>query len=274
MLARGIVIALVQLALASREGKLRIVVAGDVGYGTERIAAGIAKIGPVDAIIIPGDNVYPCGVRSKEDPHWRVLTPLTRFNVPLFPVLGNHDYCGDPDAEINATVPNWDFPAKSYAIHSDIAEFVMIDSQAYVNGGPKPAIPFMTDDRWRIVVAHHPVISSGYHGYFPRAEVRRMRELLPLLRAAHVDLYISGHDHHQELVDGHPKFLISGAGSEPVPPILLRNNTLFPPNAPFREPYGFTLLEITRDELAITFYDEHGRKRGGPMITKRLITKR
>jgi 3',5'-cyclic AMP phosphodiesterase CpdA len=269
MLARGIVIALVQLALASHDGKLRVVVAGDVGYGTERIAAGIAKIGPVDAIIIPGDNVYPCGVQSKDDPRWRVLTPLTRFNIPLFPVLGNHDYCGNAEAEINAAVPNWDFPAKSYSIRSDVAEFVMIDTQPYINGGEPPAIAFASDDRWRIVVGHHPIISSGYHGYFPRREVRRMRRLLPLLQRAHADLYISGHDHHQELVDGKPKFLISGAGSEPVPPIILRSATLFPSNAPFREPYGFTLLEITRDELAITFYDEHAKKRGGPILMKR-----
>jgi len=269
MLARGIVIALVQLALGSHDGKLRVVVAGDVGYGTERIAAGIAKIGPIDAIIIPGDNVYPCGVQSKDDPHWRVITPLTRFNVPLFPVLGNHDYCGDASAEINAAVPNWDFPAKSYSIRSDVAELAMIDTQPFVEGGAPPAITFTSDDRWRIVVGHHPVISSGYHGYFPRREVRRMRGLLPRLRAAHVDLYISGHDHHQELVDGTPKFLISGAGSEPVPPIILRSATLFPTNAPFREPYGFTLLEITRHEIAITFYDEHAKKRGGPILMKR-----
>jgi acid phosphatase len=283
MVARGIVIALAfacaaggggatlgpELTLAARDGKLRIVVVGDVGYGTDRVAAGIAKIGAIDAIIIPGDNIYPCGVHSKDDPHWRVLAPLTRLNVPLFPVLGNHDYCGNADAEINAAVPNWDFPAKAYSIRSDRADFAMIDTQPIVNGGEKPAVAFASDDRWHIVVGHHPVFSSGYHGYFPRRQVQRMRALLPILRAAHVDLYISGHDHHQELIDGKPKFLISGAGSEAVPPIILRGATLFPTNAPFREPIGFTLLEITRDEIAITFYDEHARKRGGPMMMTR-----
>lgn len=275
---RGIVIALLLaaaanaqpgLSLASHGDTLRVVVVGDVGYGTERVAAGIAKIGAIDAVIIPGDNVYPCGVRMKDDPHWRVLEPLTKLSVPLFPVLGNHDYCGNTDAQINAPLANWDFPAKEYSVRSDVADFVMIDTMPFIKGGAMPAISFRDDDRWRIVVGHHTVVSSGYHGYFPRREVRRMRKLLPVLRKEHVDLYICGHDHHQELVGGKPMFLISGAGSEPVPLLVLHSASLFPTNVPFREPIGFTLLEITKDSLAIKFYDEHAKIRGGPMMTTR-----
>lgn len=254
-----------ELALASRNGTLRIAVAGDVGRGTERVAAGIAKVGAIDAVIIPGDNIYPCGVQTKEDPHWRRLIPLAKLNVPLFPVLGNHDYCGNVNAEINAPLPNWDFPAREYTIRSDVADFVMIDTQAYLDGGNAPALLF-GGAKWRIVVGHHTVVSSGYHGYFPRRDVRRMRKLVPLFRKAGVDLYICGHDHHQELVDGNPHYLISGAGSEPIPPILLRNHTLFPENAPLHEPVGFTLLEITRDSISITFYDAEAHKRGGPIV--------
>ena len=257
-----------QLALASRQGTLRIAVAGDIGRGTERVAAGIAKIGPIDAVIIPGDNIYPCGVQTKEDPLWRRLTPLANLNVPLFPVLGNHDYCGNPNAEINAPLPNWDFPARQYTVGSDVADFVMIDTQAYIDGGAAPSIAF-DGAKWRIVVGHHTVVSSGYHGYFPRREVRRMRQLVPLFRKAGVDLYVCGHDHHQELIDANPHYLISGAGSEPIPPVLLRSGTIFPTNAPFREPIGFTLLEITRDAMAITFYDAEAHKRGGPFVMAR-----
>jgi len=274
---RGIVIALC-VALSSHAqttlhgDKLRIVIAGDVGSGTSRIAAGIAAVGPVDAVIIPGDNIYPCGVRAKDDPHWSVLEPLSKLGVPLFPVLGNHDYCGNPDAQIDAPLPNWSFPAKQYVIRGDAADIVMIDTQPYVEGRDEPAESFLrnafrNDPKWRIVVGHHPVVSSGYHGYFPRREVRRMRRLLPILREVKADLYICGHDHHQELIEGHPRFLVSGAGSEPVPPVVLRNSTIFPSTVPFREPYGFTLLEITATSLTVTFYDEHGAKRGGPFTT-------
>jgi hypothetical protein len=285
-LVRGIVIALFaaaaangqnapELSLTARNGTLRIAVAGDIGEGTARVAAGIATIGTIDAVIIPGDNIYPCGVRSATDPHWSNLDPLSRLGVPLFPVLGNHDYCGNADAEINAPVPNWNLPAREYLIRSEVADFAMIDTNPYVRGHDEPTESFIRTAfplprKWRIVVGHHPIVSSGYHGYFPRRDVRRMRRLLPLMRAASIDLYICGHDHHQELIDGTPQFLISGAGSEPIPPIVLRNSTLFPTNAPFREPIGFTLLEITRDTLALTFYDERGHKRGGPFITRMI----
>lgn len=287
---RGIVIALLaacsqlhaqtaELSLAPRSGLLRVVIAGDVGKGTSRLAAGIATViatdGPIDAVIIPGDNVYPCGVRAKDDPHWSVLDPLTRLGVPLFPVLGNHDYCGNADAEINAPLPNWNFPARQYVIRGDVADFAMIDTEPYLLGHDEPAESFLRSafrpgQKWRIVVGHHTVVSSGYHGYFPRREVRRLRRLLPIFREVKADLYICGHDHHQELIEGNPRFLISGAGSEPVPPIILRNATLFPTNVPFREPIGFTLLEITSDSMSITFYDEHGRKRGGPFTTRMI----
>src|SRR5437868_4811006 len=177
MLVRGIVAALcvgqtflsgqTELALNSRNGTLRVVIVGDVGSGTERVAAGIAKIGAIDAIIIPGDNVYPCGVQTKGDPQWRVLEPLTKFSVPLFPVLGNHDYCGNVNAQINAPLANWDFPAKEYSIRSDVADFAMIDTQAYLNHVTEPAMSFSDAAKWRIVVGHHTIVSSGYHGYFP-----------------------------------------------------------------------------------------------------------
>ena len=65
-----------------------------------------------DAIyFITGDNVYPCGVKSANDPKWSVVRPLSALGVPLYPVLGNHDYCGNPDAQIGAPLPNWNLPA-------------------------------------------------------------------------------------------------------------------------------------------------------------------
>ena len=60
---------------------------------------------PLDAIILPGDNIYPCGVKSVDDPRWSVLQPLIDLGLPLFPVLGNHDYCGSPDAQIDGQHP-------------------------------------------------------------------------------------------------------------------------------------------------------------------------
>ena len=148
----------------------------------------------------------------------------------------------------------------------------MIDTTPYVRG--HVAAPdvgaALAGDRprpWRIVVGHHTIISSGYHGFFPRSEHRKMVALLRPLRAARVDLYICGHDHHLELVDGRPRMLVSGAASEPVPPILLRPHTLYPDSA--RREGGFAVVELTRETMTITFFDLGGRRRGKSLSFRR-----
>lgn len=245
---------------------LRVAVVGDVGDGTEAIARGLARLNrqsPIEAIITTGDNVYPCGVKSLNDPRWRVLAPLSRLGIPIHPVLGNHDYCGDPDAEIGAPLPNWQFPSREYVFRTPVADFAMLDTNRYAAGrGPPPDVTALlrgSTARWRIAVGHHPLLSSGYHGRLPRDEHRRMLALIPMMKAAHVDLYICGHDHHLELIDGNPRMLISGAGSEPIPPLLRHAHTIWANEGP---PYrGFAILEITADSISIRFYDAAGDAR-------------
>lgn len=116
---------------------------------------------------------------------------------------------------------------------------------------------------WRIVVGHHPVISSGWHGYFPRDEVARMRALIPGLRETKVDFYICGHDHHVEFIRGRMLHLISGAGSSPVPPVKLRTTTVFPEEITSRERIGFAAVEITARAIRVRMYDAQGRPRSG-----------
>jgi tartrate-resistant acid phosphatase type 5 len=245
---------------------VRIVVVGDVGDGTAAVARGIARVNretPVEAIITTGDNVYPCGVKSLNDPHWRVLDPLSALGIPIHPVLGNHDYCGNPDAEIGAPLPNWQFPAREYVFRTAPADFAMLDTNRYAAGrAPPPDIGKLlagSTARWRIAVGHHPLLSSGYHGRFSRSEHARMTALIPVMQQEKVDLYICGHDHDLELIDGNPRMLISGAGSDPIPPVLRHAKTIWANEGP---PYrGFAVLEITNDALSIRFYDAGGDAR-------------
>jgi tartrate-resistant acid phosphatase type 5 len=253
---------------------VRIAVVGDVGSGTEAIARGLARLhrqSPIEAIITTGDNIYPCGVKSLKDPRWRVLAPLSGLGIPIHPVLGNHDYCGDPDLEVGAPLANWDFPAREYLFHTALADFAMLDTNRYASGrAPPPDVGALLNGsttRWRIAVGHHPLLSSGYHGRLPRAEHHRMVALIPAMRHARVDLYICGHDHHLELIDGQPRMLISGAGSDPVPPLLRHANTIWANEGP---PYrGFAILEIAPDSLSIQFYDAAGDARSRAFVMKR-----
>jgi tartrate-resistant acid phosphatase type 5 len=259
------------VTLAPRAAVVRVAIAGDAGDGTEAVARGIARVHaetPLDAILLPGDNVYPCGVTSVGDPRWSVLRPLTRIGIPLLPVLGNHDVCGNAEAQIAATgvLPQWRFPAREYVVHAGVADFAMLDANALSAGraSPPDVASFFAGSTavWRIAVGHHTIVSSGWHGHFPRAEHRAMLRLLPRLRDAHVDLYICGHDHHLELIDGRPRFLISGAASDPIVPIALHPRTLFP--SEIHRQGGFAVLELTREAMSVTFFTVAGRKTGGP----------
>ena len=250
---------------------VRIVVVGDVGEGTQEIARGIARIqreAPLEAIITTGDNVYPCGVKSLNDPRWKVLHPLSQLGIPIHPVLGNHDYCGHPDLEVAAPLPNWQFPAKEYVVKTAFADFAMLDTNRYAAGrAPPPDVAALlagSTARWRIAVGHHPLLSSGYHGRFSRSEHSRMTALIPAMQKAGVDLYICGHDHHLELIDGNPRMLISGAGSDPIPPVLRHSKTIWANEGP---PYrGFAVLEITNDSLSVRFYDADGDARSRAFV--------
>jgi tartrate-resistant acid phosphatase type 5 len=245
------------LALALPHGEvLRIAVVGDTGAGTAAVSAGLSRVGHLDAIVLAGDNFYPCGV-----PRWSLYDPLMRLGVPIFPVLGNHDACPEAESQIRVD-GNWRFPARSYEVSTRFADFFFLDTTPVVRGRITAVAVAPSDKPWQIAVGHHPILSSGYHGYFPRVEVARMRAtVLPALREAGVDLYICGHDHHLELTRGRDMlYLVSGAGSAPIRPVKLRLRTVFPTEIR-REPVGFALLEITASSLRVRFYEGSGKPR-------------
>jgi acid phosphatase len=258
---------LATLSLTPRNGVLRIAVTGDTGKGADVVAEGIRRVHattPLNAIILAGDTFYPCGVTTERDPRWSLVRPLTTIGIPVFPVLGNHDFCGksDPDAQIRASsvIANWNFPARQYMVRSSVADFAFIDTTSYLRHKSDPNLinTFRSSTApWRIVIGHHPIISSGYHGYFPRAEVSRMRELIPSLRESNIAFYIGGHDHHEELIRGRMLHLISGAGSSPVPPVKLHVNTIYPPEIR-PERIGFAVVEIDAKAIRVRFYDAKG----------------
>lgn len=280
---RGLVLLFVSLAAAAAplpeivltpRGKvLRLAVAGDTGEGAGALARGVARVHaatPLDAVVLTGDTFYPCGVTSENDPRWSLVRPLTRLGIPLLPVLGNHDFCGksDPDAQVRATgvVPNWRFPGRQYLVRTKVADLLFVDTTSYAKGKSRALEATLGDALaegqapWQVVVGHHPVISSGYHGYFPRDEVRRMRGLMAFLTRAGVDVFMSGHDHHEELIRGRILHLISGAGSTPVPALKLRVTTVFPPEIRL-EPVSFAVVEIGARAIRVRFYDGTGRPR-------------
>jgi tartrate-resistant acid phosphatase type 5 len=287
---------------------LRFIVTGDAGATHSSLRDGMLAVSGrmhLDGILLVGDNFYPCGISGLADPQWTKITShFGPTHLPIYPILGNHDYgdqqerrggadwtCGHPDpgAEVSATgrITNWNFPARNYLLRSPLVDIAMLDTQPIAldfttsvagssTAGEEVSWLIETlgamDSRWRIVVGHHTIYSSGMHGRKNDATQRRMRALLPILRQNHVDLYVCGHDHDLELIgDAHdantPLFLVSGAGSgvdDMRPRKAAGEPATIYPRMPAKTYLGFAVLEIAENQLTITFYDRAGTQTAGP----------
>ncbi len=217
---------------------VHVVAFGDYGTGSSHQAAVARSIAQrnstlaFDLGITLGDNFYRCGVRSITDPKWKdrwenFYTPL---GFPFYAALGNHDYgdppiiCpahrGSPDAEVAYTShsTSWRMPARYYSFKAGPVLFIAIDTEGWSPAQLawiKQTLAASADDpeiKWRIVYGHHPIYTSGVHLNERRIGVLRA-QLLPVLKAAHVDAYICGHDHDLERLRSEGiEFLICGGG--------------------------------------------------------------
>ncbi|HEX9985344.1 MAG TPA: metallophosphoesterase [Thermoanaerobaculia bacterium] len=258
--------------------RIRLAVIGDAGDAAERqnpevqpraLAEAIASQGPFDAILVLGDNFYPCGITRENaaEQFALVYAPLFALNIPVFPVLGNHDYgdggkCAGRKVEPEAQVehPGWRMPARNYVVRwPGLATIAMFDSEPVKLqcSGSDAVIGFVRDalttstDEWKLVAGHHVVESSGPHGRQPN-DGGRMRALLaPILEQADADLYLSGHDHHLEISRTRkPAYVVSGAASR------LRR----PYGGDAYRRHGFAIVELTPEKMTISLIELHSRK--------------
>ncbi|HEV7767830.1 MAG TPA: metallophosphoesterase [Thermoanaerobaculia bacterium] len=256
---------------------LQILAAGDGGERNAQLEMTIAamqRINGADAMLLLGDNIYGCGARSITDAKWQsVIAPLFAVGVPIFPVLGNHDWgskaqpgClfSQPDTEIQKSgTPGfelWRFPARTYIVNTAVAEIILFDSSpiAYnladeIAGALCPlraALAAPKTKPWRIVAAHHPIVSCGDHGN--DTSTKHLRDTLQtLLTESGVDLYVAGHDHNLELRsegDSGPLYLVSGSASR------TRSSANCAQSPTFKVTGGFALLDISADELKVNVY--------------------
>lgn len=232
-----------------------------------------------DFVISTGDNFYNRGVRSVTDPQWRTtyenVYSAPSLQTPWYVVLGNHDYAGDPDAEVayTATSARWRMPARYWRedmalADNAVASFFFLDTTPITRlAGVRDYLPGTTGDarpqlrwleqeletcasRWKIVVGHHPILSSGNHG--PNRAVAE--HLKPLLDRHRVHAYINGHDHDLEhLRDGSVHYICSGSGSE------ARGINAVPQSLFAFANTGFASCALTRDAFQLRFHDSAGR---------------
>lgn len=240
-------------------------------------------------IIATGDNFYPSGVISEQDPLWRYSFEdiYTAFSLQWdwYPVLGNHDYKSNPDAQVAYTKISrrWKMPARYYSklisIPGDTASKVLIlfiDTnplipEFYSNSEYGPNVKTQDSSKqkkwiakelsnpdpkikWKIVVGHHPMYSGGSRtdGYDTKA-IRRL--LKPIFDKYGVDVYLAGHEHSlQHLVaDTKTQHFISGAASERTAVHLT------PETKMVASEYGFMIFSVTGKQLLVQTIDADGK---------------
>ncbi|WP_259070022.1 metallophosphoesterase [Mucilaginibacter sp. X4EP1] len=224
---------------------LNFLAIGDWGRNGEYDQAEVARqIGqwatthPNDFVISVGDNFYPLGVVSENDPlfHYSFESIYTAHSLQCnwYPVLGNHDYGSDPNAQVRYSKVSrrWNMPALYYTKEVELGKdakalFVMIDTDPFLFEEKKEYVDKQlewidhtlsnaaADVKWKIVVGHHPYYTVG-----PRItnyDTLTMRKAIASVFEKHkVDVYLSGHDHSLQHLKptGYTHQFISGAGSE------------------------------------------------------------
>ena len=244
-----------------------------------------AKEEGVDFIITAGDNFYPSGVISEYDSVWKYsfesIYTAASLQRDWYPVLGNHDYGLNPDAEIaySDVSERWKMPGRYYSKRININRaqqvlIVFIDTSPLVKdyhqgwgyavndqdttaqkvwiekelSDPSPNI------KWRLVIGHHPMYTAG--GRTEDFDTRNIRgSLQSLFEKYNVDAYITGHEHSLQhlLVPGNKvNHFISGAASEKTPVKML-------PISKFSaSEYGFMLFSVEAEKIVVKVVDFEG----------------
>jgi tartrate-resistant acid phosphatase type 5 len=239
---------------------------------------------PNNFVISVGDNFYPKGVESVEDPLWHYsfenIYTAHSLQCDWYPVLGNHDYHTEPDAQIQYSKISrrWDMPARYYSkeislnkdsdkeIKSAVKDktkakvlFVMIDTDPFLHENKADYVEKQmawldetlknasADVKWKIIVGHHPFYTVG-----PRItnyDTITIRKALAKTFEDHkIDVYLSGHEHSLQHLkpEGFTHQFISGAGSE------LTQVTAGVPYSRFQaSEHGFMYFSIDENRLNV-----------------------
>ncbi|XP_019054961.1 PREDICTED: purple acid phosphatase 17-like [Nelumbo nucifera] len=291
------------------DGSLSFLVVGDWGrkgaHNQSEVAHQMGRVGSklnINFVISTGDNFYEEGLKGVEDTAFeesftKIYTDKS-LQKQWYSVLGNHDYMGDAEAELSSNLTLKDtrwLCLRSYIVNAKIAEFFFIDTTPFADEyftidpsedqvfdwrGVLPRKNYTSNllkdvesalrasaAKWKIVIGHHPIRSFGTHGDTQEL----VEQLLPILQANNVDMYMNGHDHCLMRISSPVspiQFLTSGAGSEAwiCDAVLNRDGVKF--HYPGQ---GFISVEMTQTHAKVVFYDVFGKVLHSWSASKKLL---
>ncbi|MBF0296512.1 MAG: metallophosphoesterase [Magnetococcales bacterium] len=268
-----------QLPEAEEKNPLIFFALGDHGSGSDnqrRVAAAMERVaaqqGGVGFVLLLGDNFYPDGVASVQDPQWQTKFeriydgPLLK-RVPFYAILGNHDIRSNPEAQVTygrqrLGSGRWRMAGRHYwldqgqtARNTPLVRLIFLDAtlpldeqnRFLLEAAARPPEPV-----WRVVASHYPLRSSGPHG--DSGEL--LQHFLPALRTARTHLHLSGHDHILQLQrpPDEPVQVVSGAGGHTLYPLQSQS----PWSVFAAERFGFLRVMVSETAMELTFHDDAG----------------
>ncbi|CAJ1939040.1 unnamed protein product [Sphenostylis stenocarpa] len=262
------------------DGSLSFLVIGDWGrkgaYNQSQVSFQMGVFGEklnIDFVISTGDNFYDNGLTDIDDPafddSFTKIYTSSSLNKQWYSVLGNHDYRGNVEAQLSPVLRNLDkrwLCLRSFILNADTTPFVdkyftEPGDHVYDWSGIRPRKQYISNllkevdlalqesnARWKIVVGHHTIRSAGQHGNTDEL----VKQLLPILQANNIDLFINGHDHCLQ----HISSVDSGGGSKAWRGVV---NWWNPEEMKFYyDGQGFMSVQITETEIDVVFYDVFG----------------
>lgn len=198
------------------------------GDTTVRLIEEVARRRPA-AVVHLGDLVTRGSSSASWDWFDTVCRPLRDAAIPLFPVLGNHDYWGRNAAALRnaqARFPHLRDDNPAYGFSHRGAAFLMLDSN-FTELTPtrrESQRRWLVDElarldadpsiRWIVVTCHHPPFTNS-RVVSPSDEVRR-EFADSFLRSVKGALFFSGHCHsYERFVEGGKTFVVAGGGGGP-----------------------------------------------------------
>tara|TARA_B100000787_G_scaffold165005_2_gene148396 strand:+ start:2614 stop:3453 length:840 start_codon:yes stop_codon:yes gene_type:complete len=252
---------------------LRVAFFGDAGKKTraQQIAFDSATSLRIDTFVALGDNFYPSGVTENTLPLltkkvWSKLIDLEYKFPPIF-ILGNHDHLGDPFAQKHLNIHKDLFFQTTWG---NLVEVIALDTTSLlqfefwnkhgIHPGEqteflKRALAKPKLLPWRIVLAHHNLLSVTKHF---QEKLQEKDSLRALLEASGVDLVLSGHSHcFERCVSNDTNYFVLGSSAMLDRGVHGTNTKCV---ARLFE-HGFGTIEFTNESALFEFHSSTGYKK-------------
>ena len=229
-------------------------------------------------VVTVGDKYHVDGINSATDSRWKTefedVYSHPSLQIPWYPSLGNHDYRGDVESQIEYSKlsTRWKLTSRYYTQKEriDDSSFVLIvhlytspfiekyriefavyhleDQNAKKQIVWLDSVLTVSNEKGTIVVGHHSIYAAASnHGNTKEL----IEQVLPILTKHNVPLYICGHYHvMQHLKNGKIDFVVCGGGME-AGTVDERDDVVFGAGS-----LGFLSVIATVKELRVNIINE------------------